>query len=915
MIIDLEKLSEMKYQLTQLGVVVSDLSSKNDEYFKGLQSSTERLTELINGVIDPKELEKASKHADAIASQFDRVDDLISTMSDSYPTFDNFSGSVDILSDKFNNLSSDLKDRGGSEKVSGPSALKKGAKKKKGPVANYFSKELSRVSGQLGGLLSKLKVPVIGGALAGLIGIIAFGTAERQRLQAESGEVSDILVTAADSHLKKLKDKATKWASGFQETLQQFYGVSRQEIQAIISEFSTGGTRIGEWMKRADKEMGLVGTNLASWSLGLDKLLNVAGGTTAKQMVDYQHRYGMSLKESKEMLDDVMVGGLVSGLGYSKYLSNVKEAALETEKLGFSIASTAEFMGTMQSHMDGLKVPSKLGASVVLKGTKGIAAGVSSMSEGWTRAISERLGYGTGAEGIVRFKESWMKLQANKTKPEAYRREVEKITAAILDMFGGDIYSAKYLMANELGMGAEGAYLAMEAYQKSLEAKDPSKTEEERKKASEAAEHYYKSLKKSLESEASKKKQWELHMNKWMKHISRIGMGLMGIVSNALGKLILFFRLSPEYASSYFRKDGRSIRSGLENMIDKQIGGAQKYHDMVLEGFKGLGSAGKELLGDAFGKSIDSLKLAATANVPESDIYGGTTKGREDLRSQFSGGTPVDINAPSSVQVVTLTGSGPSAAGVYSPEYMEAKEQAEKYPYSPGAKAFETSWLGERPLQIVSYGVTESGDIKMALTGECPRCALPFDSGFDKLEYEESWEESGPGIDIFGVNSGKSGRINLDRADSLDKLIDLSTSGSRRKALNKAGLSGATLDPNLKGVLRDISSMYPGRTIRVNNTLRAPKKEGRRGPHSSGKALDLSVSGVPKKELFKSLREKGYGVKKGGLGYYPGDPFIHVDVGRPRTWVEGVDKSDVNQYIEREFYSTKNQESGYFYGE
>ena len=50
--------------------------------------------------------------------------------------------------------------------------------------------------------------------------------------------------------------------------------------------------------------------------------------------------------------------------------------------------------------------------------------------------------------------------------------------------------------------------------------------------------------------------------------------------------------------------------------------------------------------------------------------------------------------------------------------------------------------------------------------------------------------------------------------------------------------------------------------------------------HLVGKAIDIRVPGVALRALYRTA----VGLRGGGVGIYPGSDFIHVDVGRVRTW-------------------------------
>ena len=47
-----------------------------------------------------------------------------------------------------------------------------------------------------------------------------------------------------------------------------------------------------------------------------------------------------------------------------------------------------------------------------------------------------------------------------------------------------------------------------------------------------------------------------------------------------------------------------------------------------------------------------------------------------------------------------------------------------------------------------------------------------------------------------------------------------------------------------------------------------------------GQAADITLPGRPLRRLY----EAALAMQLGGVGYYPDDNFIHVDVGRVRRW-------------------------------
>jgi len=99
------------------------------------------------------------------------------------------------------------------------------------------------------------------------------------------------------------------------------------------------------------------------------------------------------------------------------------------------------------------------------------------------------------------------------------------------------------------------------------------------------------------------------------------------------------------------------------------------------------------------------------------------------------------------------------------------------------------------------------------------------------------------------------------------------------------------MDPGLYDILDSISTKVDNnapyqiisgyRSPKTNAALHA-RSEGvaSHSLHMEGKAMDIRLNGVALDHLHKAALSLG----KGGVGYYPTSNFVHVDVGRVRTW-------------------------------
>jgi uncharacterized protein YcbK (DUF882 family) len=71
------------------------------------------------------------------------------------------------------------------------------------------------------------------------------------------------------------------------------------------------------------------------------------------------------------------------------------------------------------------------------------------------------------------------------------------------------------------------------------------------------------------------------------------------------------------------------------------------------------------------------------------------------------------------------------------------------------------------------------------------------------------------------------------------------------------------------------------RSPKTNATLaEASNGVAKHSLHMEGQAIDIHLEDV----ALKDLRRGAIALKRGGVGYYPASDFVHVDVGRVRTW-------------------------------
>lgn len=99
------------------------------------------------------------------------------------------------------------------------------------------------------------------------------------------------------------------------------------------------------------------------------------------------------------------------------------------------------------------------------------------------------------------------------------------------------------------------------------------------------------------------------------------------------------------------------------------------------------------------------------------------------------------------------------------------------------------------------------------------------------------------------------------------------------------------IDPRLLGLLSELRDHLDTREpFEVISGYRSPATNAtlvsttsgvsRTSLHVSGMAIDIRVPGRP----LRTVRDAAMALRAGGVGYYPDSDFVHVDVGRVRSW-------------------------------
>lgn len=143
-------------------------------------------------------------------------------------------------------------------------------------------------------------------------------------------------------------------------------------------------------------------------------------------------------------------------------------------------------------------------------------------------------------------------------------------------------------------------------------------------------------------------------------------------------------------------------------------------------------------------------------------------------------------------------------------------------------------------------------------------------------------------LDFQHLHTGE--RLRVDYHDGRDYQPDALAAVNRLLRDFRSGEVGA-IDPALLDVLHALARLTGSAApFQIISGFRSPdtnaalrrRSDGvaERSLHLTGRAVDIRVAGV----ALAQLRGAALSLRAGGVGYYPGSDFVHVDTGRVRAW-------------------------------
>lgn len=750
MIADVQKLELLRWKFTELGKSLRDLSDKNEEYFNTtMEALQEGFTDVIDVLSEKTDVKEALEaHSAGVQYLSKSYDDFV---QQSMSSLNSFNESIKTSSSTFGKVSTRVNE------LLNSSVLVKTQKKKKPP--DIFSKisawsKKQGITGKVNSFMGKTHIPKPGMLAGGSIMLMLEGFLQEDKLRKEAGEVYNILIESFDLATRKMVQKGADIIASLQTKLYRFYGIAKEEAQAVAKQFVSGGlgAEIFEsaGVEFVHEESGSLGNDFVTFSLGLDKMFSLSGGTSAQRMVSYMEDFGLTLEEAKDTTYDLMMAGQSSGIGTMQFAKNVETSAGALKDLGLNINQVIGLASELQDSFEKMGVPKNFAGRQAARGLQAIAQTIGNLSGGLLYFVAEQMTGVTGPEGVYKFQDYVSRIKNG--DPDELMKFALKMVESVEKGIGraDAAYVIEGLKQIFPSLGTEGARSMLEIAKKYREGDIAGA-----KKSAESAEEF----KQSFMTERKSQSAFDREMTRISTSMKDVGSAMLGIAMNILSILVSGI----EWLKSWFSGG------------DKAREAAGRKFDSALSGIKGN-----------IGNLWNSLKGAGTglANLGM-DFLNPTGNGA--LGAAFSG---IDSAASAPTTPKSEGASMPQQIVRTVPIWVKPKDTkggTKKFPVlgnvldSAGADSTSQGWVGGG-LALEFVRVNEIGDIHFNIVGNCPRCGLLFGTNAPGVEKTDS--------------AGKSDKTKNTRRDS-DKSLKPST--KRGSAPVQQGEGGLSAKSNVAG--------------------------------------------------------------------------------------------------------------------
>lgn len=500
---------------------------------------------------------------------------------------------------------------------------KKQIEKDMNGVVKVLMNEVQAAKGQLKSTFSQVTGGLLsGGGLFGmLIGFMLLGYKEKDRIKAEAGEMLNVFEAMGGNFMDKTGKKAVNWFAGFAERAQFYFGIGRKETQAVVKDMIDFGMNSEEIMNRYDKSLGLVGRNVVTLSLGLDKHLNLATGTSSKNMLKVVAEYGDELDVAADKYMKLSLAAQRSGIGIEKFINSVMAGSSAVTQYGIDIKDAAEMMTKLQRGYEEMGLNRQFSGTQASNALSGMMSGVANFSDAFQIILMQKMSpeIADPLESRQKFKEGWSRVAEGKDSGFMIDVVQSAVAYAKENISGGRAEGIFFL--ERQGMSHQAASAAWDFADKFDRGADIQKAGNDEMKA----------LRKAFQTEGKQVSDIQKNQRHLIEALRKVGEGILTILTSLLSTLIVGFKSISTYVAIIFEEDKskkvkmlleviqlqHQNKADLDRGWDILFGTKDKEGNVITEG--AISEAGGAL-GNFLPESTGGLKRAMDYKGAELDI-------------------------------------------------------------------------------------------------------------------------------------------------------------------------------------------------------------------------------------------------------------------------------------------------------
>ena len=380
---------------------------------------------------------------------------------------------------------------------------------------------LDQITGIATGMMGLLGGTALGG---GLFGLMLHGIKESDRLAAEAGEITNIF-SAAGSTVSR---GAMAHFANFQETAQQFYGIARQEVQGVLKEFMLAGVSIEEIMAGGHRGIGVVGHDVVTLSIGMDKMFEMSSGFTAQAAMQVVRNQGVGVGDAVDRIVKVEMLAHRASVSVADFTNEAVQASSELANYGIRVDSVAVAMSSLQERFKDIGLNSQAAMEFAQQGVKEISSGVKSAGLSVQVMLAEQLGLGSDVSARYKLLDS---LQSGSQHSfievaQGLHRVASKQTKGT---YGGsdEVREREYLERQGMGlMGSKAIYTIGEQVSRGQKIDEVSKQE-------------WEDIRKAFQIEGTKTSDLQKKSMKLSKDLAKMGQGILFTITNFMALMII----------------------------------------------------------------------------------------------------------------------------------------------------------------------------------------------------------------------------------------------------------------------------------------------------------------------------------------------------------------------------------------